>query len=77
MSDVTTLPVQTQVPAARLTKRVIHRWGSQVGDTTEYTVGRQGNRAWIAGRRVDLDVPVELMRAILAAAEEVLDHDPV
>lgn len=57
-----------------ITKTVWHRWGHEIGDVTEYTVGRSGDRMWIRSKGVDLSGSIELLREIRDAINEVIDH---
>jgi hypothetical protein len=65
----------TRTVTEMTTKRISHRWGVEVGDISDYTVGRQGGRAWIRGKGVDLSGPVELLREIATAINEVCDAE--
>lgn len=73
MSNIQTLPLSTSTAKPITTKRVIYRWGHELGDTTEYAIGRQGDHAWIRnGTKLDLSGPVDLLVAIRDALNEVL-----
>lgn len=71
--NVTVRGLQTSKTTV-ITKTVEHRWGVEAMDTHNYTVGRNGERAWVVGYRVDLQGPVELLNAIALAIQEVLDE---
>lgn len=71
-TKVTTRRLERHTPATTTSIRIEHRWGTQLGDTREYAVSRTGKRARIYSKGCDLDIPVDVMKAIAEAVLKVI-----
>lgn len=57
------------------TKKLIYHWGHEIGDSREYTVGRNERQVWIRGKDVDISGPVEFMSRLAEVLTEMSHED--